>query len=565
MGTRIWQETATSVIGATCATPVNVLTGDVLFAAAVSISSGAPIAAPSGWITLAQPSQGTHRLGCFYRIVPDTAAEPATHTFTGWAAVEIVRISGVDRTAPLRFVTTEASGSALSLAMDQFVTDQIGSAVLLAGYSGGQAIVLTGVPEIISESSLFALGAMSKTIPGLVSGVSVDTDLFAVVDPPDPAIDGTDLTMLGVLIGLNPKRSPSRIGRNPLNRFTVWKRGWTQPKIIEGSGIICTRAINSPGTFGAIVPADQELTGDEWLGRWITWEHPTGGLWAGYIEDAPSDAGQSTIEIVAVGHANILKHRRTIRRMRPASGPPGAILTTAMAKVQLDAGMAFNLSVSERGPQLSYEFRAESVDDLMSNLISASGQEWTSYLDQNHALQLIWRARVGRDETSRIVFTDGINIAGLRNAKTINGMVNDLLGIADDEQYERAAGARIQSRGSIGQYGNFQATKHYVGMVSKSTLGKAARHDLASTSLPVMTPEFQVPHLDWRLASIREGTQFRLVSAIDNAVYRARVLAYSINVDAGVTTLTCDAVQDITRAAQQAQAGYGGIVTVAGA
>lgn len=543
---------STHAISATCVVPDGVISGDVLIVEALGIAAS-PIATPTGWTQIAQVNQGNTRMGLFLRVVDDGAAEPASHVFTGWAATGMTRFGGVDPRNPLTLpVSTTAAAGVTGGVLSSITTTVSGTTLVAAAYTSNTTITIAGMAEQWGESGVLALSTLTKNIPGASGSYPFSTSGAAGI-------------AIGIMIALNPVRTLPRIGRNPINRFTVYKRGWNQPQIIEGSGIVCTRAINSPGTFSAIIPSDQKITGDEWLGRWLTWEHPTGGLFSGYIEDAPSDSGQGTIEIVAVGHANILKKRRTIRRMRPASGPPGAILTTAMAKVQLDAGMTVTLSVSERGPQVSYEFRAESVDDLMSNLISTSGQEWYSYLDQNHSLHLIWRERVGRDETARVVFTEGINIAGLRNAKTINGMVNDLLAIADDEQYERAAGARIQSRGSIGQYGNFQDTRRYVGMVSKATLGQAAKHDLTSTALPVVTPDFQVPHLDWRLAFLREGTQFRLVSAIDNAVYRARVLAYSINVDAGVTTLTCDAVQDITRAAQQTKAGYGGIVTTAGA
>lgn len=351
-----------------------------------------------------------------------------------------------------------------------------------------------------------------------------------------------------------------------LNRLTVYRRGWNQPVIVDVAGIVATWAVNSPGRLSALAPArGQRITGEDWLGKWVEWEHPTQGRFAGYVEDAPIDTGQGTVEIAVVGHVNILNRRRTKRRARPAMGPPGAIIARTMSDVTLDAGMPFELTVSERGPQMSYEFRAESVMSVFETAVSTSGQEWTSYLDDDRTLRIDWRERVGRDETLRVVFTEGVNVISASVNQTIANTVNDLLAIADDDQYSRAQGARVQSLGSVGRFGRLQDTRQYKGLVTKSTLGPRATRDIALLALPTVTVELRVQQDDPRLVYVRDGTEFRYISAQANAAYRLRALARSVDYDAGVVTLTCDAVRDLTRAAQQDFASYGGIFTQAGA
>jgi hypothetical protein len=350
-----------------------------------------------------------------------------------------------------------------------------------------------------------------------------------------------------------------------LSTVLIYKRGWRYVQPMQVAGIIAASAINTPGRLSLLVPVrDQPLTGVDWLGRWVWWEHPTQGIFAGYVEDAPIDTGRGTVELGVISFVNILTKRRTIRRYRPAAGPPGAIVRRALADVTLDAGMPFEITASERGNNLTYEFRAASIMDVFDAMVSASGQEWRSWMDDSRTLQIEWRPKVGEDLTADVTFTEGVNIIDARIEQTIANTVNDLLGIADDQQYDRAQGARFISAGSRGRFGSLQDTRRYTGLVSKSTLMPQVQSDLETLALPTVTITIRVYHLEPLLSLIRDGSEFRFVSHSANAVYRARVLARDIDLDSGVVTLTCDAVSDITRATQLDSWRYGGISTAAG-
>lgn len=351
-----------------------------------------------------------------------------------------------------------------------------------------------------------------------------------------------------------------------LSRITVYKRGWRYSHEVEVSGLVAAWGINTPGRLSCFVPIrGQRLTGVDWLGRWVTWEHPAMGRFAGYVEDRIKHPDTGTMELSVVGFGQILARRRTMRRYRPVSGPPGAIISRALSDVTLDAGMPFRLSVSERGPHLKYEFRGDMVMDVFDAMISASGQEWATALDDDRTLAITWRPKVGRDETARVVFTEGVNIIAAQSETTISQLVNDLLAIADNDQYSRARGARVQAMGSVGRFGRLQDTRRYVGLVNQSTLGPRAEQDLIELARPLATVTVRVAHDESRLQYIREGTEFRLVSWMDNAVYRLRCLDRTISLDEGVVTLTCDAVSDVTRKAQQDFIAWGGIGTDEGA
>jgi hypothetical protein len=251
-----------------------------------------------------------------------------------------------------------------------------------------------------------------------------------------------------------------------------------------------------------------------------------------------------------VGHADILNYRWTRRRYSPVSGPGGAIVNRAITDIKLDAGMPVMFSASEAGDFVSFQFRGNSAGDVMSSVQSSTGHEWRSFMDGERTLNIEWRERVGRDETSRVVFTEGVNLISLQVDQTISNTINDILAIADDNQYLRARGARVDSPGSVAQFGRRQETIQYKGMVAQSTLGPRAQRDLQKLAVPAVNVTLQVHHLDPQLVYVREGTQIRVVSAAANAVYRARVMTRDVDLDAGVVTLSCEAIQDITRATE---------------
>lgn len=353
--------------------------------------------------------------------------------------------------------------------------------------------------------------------------------------------------------------------RESLSSVLLYKRGWRFERPLQVSSLRAAWAINSPGRLSCLLPVrDQVLTGVDWLGRWVVWEHPTMGIFGGFVEDAPIDTGAGTLELVTPGFIQILAKRRTRRRYKPVMGPPGAILAHGLSGVVLGPGMPFELSVSERGPFLSYEFRAENAMSMIQELAGSSAQEWDAGLLSDRTLKLTWREKIGRNETARVVFTEGVNIIDARIEQTTVNTVNDLLGIADDDQYRRAQGARIIAAGSRGRFGVMQDTQQYKGVVTKSTLLPRVQKDLKTLALPTTSIALRVWHMEPRLQYVRNGTEFRFVSASGNAVYRARVLAREVDMDSGIVTLTCDAVSDVTRATQLDSWAYGGIDLAAG-
>lgn len=335
---------------------------------------------------------------------------------------------------------------------------------------------------------------------------------------------------------------------------------------MDVSGIVAATAISTPEQLSFMLPWDDgPFYGVDWLGKWVTWDHPTFGRTAGVIVDYHINGDAGTVELTAYGFAWQLTKRITGRKFKPIMGPAGAIISRLFSDTELDLGMPYDLQVDERGPHISYEFRLDSVANGLDEVASASGQEWDATLTDDRRLQFVWADLVGGDQSADLTITDGIDCLKADIDGTIAETVNDLTALADDDQYSNAAGARVQSLGSIVRFGRLQEARRYVGLVTRSTLGPRAQTDLRRAALPIETFTIRMAHLNTKLSSLRNGTRFRFVSPSTNAVYVARVLARDISMIDGMVTLVCEVVTDLTRAADYEQWRWGGIPAVEGA
>lgn len=348
-----------------------------------------------------------------------------------------------------------------------------------------------------------------------------------------------------------------------LANVQLFDRGWRYLSTVNASGILAATAISTPEQMNFLLPtSDGPYYGVEWLGKWAAWDHPTQGRFTGVIVDYHVNGDSGTIELAAYGFMWLLSKRITGRKFQPAMGPAGAIVSRLFSGTELDLGMPYNLSVDERGEQISYEFRLDSVANGIDELASATGQEWDASVDAAGTFQFTWAENVGEDASANLTITDGIDCLMADIDGTIADTVNDLAALADDDQYDNAAGARVQSLGSIVRFGRLQEARRYVGLVNQSTLGPRAQNDLKRAALPTETFTLRIPHLSQKLETIRNGTRFRFVSPSTDAIYVARVLARDVSLDDGLANLTCEVITDLTRAADYTQWRWGGIPAV---
>lgn len=355
-----------------------------------------------------------------------------------------------------------------------------------------------------------------------------------------------------------------------LDQVTVFDPGWLNARTMVVADVAASWGINDVGRLACTVRADEaEIAGGlTWttitgtiLGRWITWEHPLCGVWAGYVEDAVASLETGTVDLGCVGLVNLLQYRRTALGYGPQQmSPGGLVLRATQDSADDDAIWLAEVKADESPAMVRYEWTGESVMELMNSLVSETGEEWLATSDAAGRQTLQWRVRCG---TNKVVhgFHEGVQVLGGRVERSIANLVNDIQAVADDDAYTLSSRTRVVDRGSILTFGRRQQTRRYLGVVTESTLEPVARRELARSVLPVEVITIEVAQNDMRLADVREGSRVFVTSPTVNRQYRARVLARSVEVGPGIATLACEVekaigVAPVLRAA--------GILTTAG-
>lgn len=200
---------------ATCPKPAGVANGSVLVGVALGLNAN-PIAAPSGWTQIAQPSESSARLGVFYKVITDAASEPANYAFTGWFYSGITRCEGVDTANVLDATATlNSAPTATSVVLPSVTTGHDGSGLIVAGFTGNPTIAVPTVSEFWTESGILTLHGDVQALAGssgtrtvqtngaTAAAIGVMTALRAAGAPdPQPPIHITGTLTIDLTIGI---------------------------------------------------------------------------------------------------------------------------------------------------------------------------------------------------------------------------------------------------------------------------------------------------------------------------------------------------------------------------
>lgn len=300
------------------------------------------------------------------------------------------------------------------------------------------------------------------------------------------------------------------------------------------------RGVNEHGSLGFDLLVD-DMVGyvgqhDRLRGKWVRWTHPALGLWTGRIVDVRPVVDQGIVDCVAYGHTWALKKRITPKIDRVLTGPAGAIIQQVLTAAGRDDPLPISgIDADEVGDPITYEFRAQKVDDVIRAVQSRSDQDW--YLDPiTNRLQ--WRGRYGVDRTGEVQLVDGVHIVGYDPTFTLEGVSNALFAQPTDTRYRAARGYWTVRPDNIDQYGRMEESQAYSGAVTSSSLRPIARADLARRSRRGRSLTIQVIDIDHCFSRFGVGDTIRVVLARINVAYDVRVLVQSFRADTGILTMT---------------------------
>lgn len=321
--------------------------------------------------------------------------------------------------------------------------------------------------------------------------------------------------------------------------------GWFDARDVPAADLSLGWRTNGAGRLSIRLPAKTAhlLGWADVKGRWV-WV-PLGwlGYWGGVVEDDPGDVGQGTVELSAVSFGALLYQRITPRTYRQVSGSAGAAIARLIRDTARERPLPFaRVWADEGGPAVNRESRGTNLGQEVDSLATGAGGWWDVAVDANRELTFLYRAEA-TDARDRVLLVEGYNVVGGSIRPSIGRVVNDLLGIANDRDWERSAPARVEDAPSIRQYGRRQATHRYPGHTRRSSLEAVTRADVARLALPDAAVSVEIPATDRVLQDLRIGQLVQLRSGTVDRRFDFAVTAMAYEAARGTVTVVGTGVE----------------------
>lgn len=314
--------------------------------------------------------------------------------------------------------------------------------------------------------------------------------------------------------------------------------GWHGEREVEAGNIsLGWRANGSARASFQLSARDAHLIGfTALLGRWVWCDSPV-GAWAGFVQDTPTEVGGGVIELACVDLSALMDHTITPRTYRQISSAPGALMERAIRDSGVDTGSWFStITVDEEGSPVTVEWRGESTMRVVASLASNNGGMWGVTIDESRALAFTY-VSTATDKRGSILLVEGHNVLDGSIRPSIALLVNDILGIANDRDWQRAAGARVYDEDSIRLYDRRRAVRRYEGHTRRSSLEAVARAELAGSALPAGPVSLELSERNPICKELRHSQLVTLWSATQNRIYDLTIVGIAHEPSRGTVTV----------------------------
>jgi hypothetical protein len=440
-------------------------------------------------------------------------------------------------------------------------TTEFVTVAFLAGTGGWQEVLLEGTTKASSPTTAILLQIdMGTSLSGRLLYVDgVDIRIDEQLD--EEYIDGDQTSRyswtgtaglssskraavegpLFPLVSPNPD-APWRDGPL-LDQIEISRVGGGDPRLIRSTGLSVSWPVIEQGQLSAEVATKDlmQIFGVfDLRGRWIRWEHPTLGVWAGIIVDVEHDDGTQTTELAAKDFSALLSAMALVKIYTVTASPAAGLAKRVVRDANREGsgyGWITAFYGEEMGPPVTLTLRGGKVEAALRTIANQSGDEW--WVDDQRILR--WWQKRGRDLTGRVQLVTGRHVIGMRYTLDLEPVVNDLLAVPADEQYALSQAFRVDNDASIRAIGRRQDQINYTGFVTESTLRPLAEKDLKRLLNMGKTIQFDVVNVDGCYAWFREGDTVALLAPAVNVRLAARVMVRTFDSDRGVLTVSADA------------------------
>lgn len=336
--------------------------------------------------------------------------------------------------------------------------------------------------------------------------------------------------------GAVASRHPGLPARPP-HDLTIYDRAGNSPVSVPVGDVQCSWAVTSVGNLSAYVPSNALFAAGltTLLGRWVSYDTGTAGVWGGVVSDESWAPGE--VEIACEDFKVLLRKRRTERDFRTVAAQAGGIVQRLISDAATDDLLGITqVYADEDGDAVDFQYRGASVEDVIGQLVSTTNMEWDIDADRVFRFQV----HLGSDKTGSVLLSEGVEVVDFSLKRSLFTVTNDLLAVAGDERHTKALAFAVEDAASIDAYGRIQDERSYKGMLSKSTLIPQAQADLARLKNPAMTLEATLVDAGDPPAfqRFRHGDTIRVDLGSANRRLAVRVMARSLDASSGTMKIS---------------------------
>lgn len=296
--------------------------------------------------------------------------------------------------------------------------------------------------------------------------------------------------------------------------------GWADERDVTLGDLSYGFSVNRAARLsGRMRASDAHLLGFESIkGAWV-WLNGPCGPWGGYVEDDPVDIDNQTIEINCSDMMGTLDWAITPRTYRQYSSSPGGLIGRAVRDSGQDEPLWIDrLLIDESGLPVTVEWRGENTGRVVQSLANAAGGNVAVTVDEDRVISLTYRSEP-IDKRDSVMLVEGREVVSGSIRPSLSRVVNDITGIANDRDWQRATAARVVDPDSVQSYGRRRATRTYPGHTRASSIESVARLDLEAMARPAGPVSLTIPDRHPALSELRVGYLVTLWAGSSNRMF----------------------------------------------
>ena len=253
-------------------------------------------------------------------------------------------------------------------------------------------------------------------------------------------------------------------------------------------------------------------------GRWV-WANGPCGPWGGYVQDDPVDVGSGIMELSCADMGGTLDFAITPRTYRQYSASPGALIGRAIRDSGQDEPLLIDRTrIDEDGRPVTVEWRGDNTGKVVRSL-ATNGNGWLTVTVDTDRITTLTYTIDPVDKRDEIMLVEGREVVDGSIRPSIANVVNDLLGVANDRDWQRATAARAIDAASVRDIGRRRATQTYPGHTRASSIEPAAKRDVERLARPSGPVSLQIIDRTPLLWELRVGQLVSLWASSNNRIF----------------------------------------------